>query len=278
MVMWHDGFDNEVLHGRGIVYCAYNKKYIDIAAVSATSAKKYTDVPCVIFTANVPYAKTISVFDHVFGLIPETFLLKYFVDRERLPSIKLLSLLKSPFSKTLYLDSDTLIKGSLHEVFELLEYNDIALTRDCETTLTNGEKNGRKKHGSLLNLTHPVLFNSGVFGYSRSEAAMQFVKSWIRDFILMSDKDPDSGNWGHVNDQSSLNRIIKRGALKNAEIKPVELPNTIFNATGRMLVELDRQGKLGATKIIHTIIAHNWVKKGGDVNNICDDPFFEHHK
>ena len=256
----------------GILYCAYSRKYIDIAAQSVSTLQQHTTVPCCIFTAVPRYAAKLEVFDHVFDLGYQDAIERYFVAPERLPSLKLLSLLQSPFEKTLHLDSDTLVLGDISHVFDALEHHDLLLTNDSESNYEMDASSGRRIHRELVRFTNPEAFNTGVLAYLNSPETTAFLNAWNDDFIASSQKHPDTGNWTNVNDQVSLTRLIKNRVPAKLGLSWSILPNVEYNVTGRMIPEMARANKLKQAKIIHTIFAHNWVRQGNSIDSIADDP------
>ena len=257
---------------RGVLYCAYNRKYIDIAAFSAATLKQHMDISCCIITANPKYAKKVAVFDHALDIgYPET-LETFFVKADRLPSLKLLALAQSPFEKTLHLDCDTVVLGDLSPVFDKLQAHDLLLTNDSESNFDLDHSTGRRVHRNLLRFTNQEAFNTGVLAYSNSATTKEFLNAWVKDFIETSKIHPDTGNWSNVNDQVSLSRVIKNQLPAKLGLSWSVLPNIEYNVTGRMIPELARQNKLNAAKIIHTIFAQNWLKQGNAIDSIANDP------
>ena len=272
---WPNIENRKILQNTGVMYIGSDRNYIDIAAVSARSLKQSSGAPCCIFTRDEEYAKAREVFDYVLPLTPDNIFSRYFLDSDRLPSVKMLCLAQSPFSKTLYLDGDTYVVGSLSDVFHLLETNDILVTNDSVTQMQDTDQLGRQKHTKLLKLTNPRYYNSGIFGYSDSLAASDFITGWIEDFVHLSNENPHSGNWVDTNCQICLNRVIRAGSLEKPDLRYQVLPNTIYNVTKRMIVELKKQDKLRDTKIFHTLISHQWVQQGNSIEKIHEAPSLE---
>ncbi|MBP0000451.1 MAG: hypothetical protein J7641_15870 [Cyanobacteria bacterium SID2] len=78
----------------------------------------------------------------------------------------------SPYEKTLFLDTDTYIYGSCHELFELLDYFDICIS------IAPGERAFPHIDGKPLRAYIP--YNTGVVAYRKSEKVQQFFEAWDR--------------------------------------------------------------------------------------------------
>lgn len=85
----------------------------------------------------------------------------------------------SPFDKTVYLDCDTLVTGSIRELFEGISDDRIVVTRFCEW-ITTGRTIARRirawqdTHSHLIEdaLSFGPAVNTGVFGFSRNSSIL----------------------------------------------------------------------------------------------------------
>jgi len=101
---------------RGILYIATGRRYTAEAAGSARSAKAHMpELPVGLLCDDVASAKTTEI-DFVAGLPTPTHSL---LD-------KVVGLPQSPFERTLFLDTDTLVIEPVHELFQLLDHFDLA--------------------------------------------------------------------------------------------------------------------------------------------------------
>lgn len=98
---------------RGFVYVATGKAYVEEAADSARSLKKFNSEPICLVT-NTPTED--PAFDSVVVLtdLPNNVSSKLAMDH-------------CPFERFVFLDSDTLILSSLHELFDLLDQFDVGV-------------------------------------------------------------------------------------------------------------------------------------------------------
>lgn len=238
----------------GVIYCAYGYKYLEEAVNSARGLKKHNDLPVALFTNLVQEANAFDCFDFITPFAPEQEFEDFFVKSKRLPSLKLFPLLASPFESTLHLDSDTLVLGPIQTAIKLLGHFDVLLTNEALIQIKNRGFEKPALHKGLLSLSAPFAVNAGVFGYSSSEAATNFLRLWISEYLLMCKGSPE-GNWAGVNDQTALNGMFKKGMIRGLGAKINYLPNYVFNATGRMLPELRRLGLLSEVRIAHTHLA-----------------------
>ncbi|BAQ65147.1 glycosyltransferase [Geminocystis sp. NIES-3709] len=105
---------------QGIIYTAIGSKYVEEAQISAISVKKFLpDIQITVFTDSPPSNK--GAFDQIIKL--ESLHPKPHIN-------KLISMMKSPYQKTLFLDTDTFICGDISELFDLLDHFDIAMAHD----------------------------------------------------------------------------------------------------------------------------------------------------
>jgi hypothetical protein len=98
---------------RGFVYVATGKKYVDEAALSAESLRRFHQEPICLIT-NAPTEH--KVFDHV-------------IIQEHLPNnvASKLAMDSCPYDHFVFLDSDTYVVAPLDELFQLLDVFDIGV-------------------------------------------------------------------------------------------------------------------------------------------------------
>jgi alpha-N-acetylglucosamine transferase len=86
----------------------------------------------------------------------------------------------SPFDKTLFIDSDSVINNSIDEIFETLENNDLYLCR-CLKDWKNGDKIPKIYHNvmSSSKAKLPItVWRSALIGFSKSENSKNFFNTW----------------------------------------------------------------------------------------------------
>jgi hypothetical protein len=106
--------------GRGVIYTAIRERFVEEARVSAQSVRRFLpDVRIVLFTD--VQVERVDPFDEVIRLTSLS-------ARPHLDKLRCMK--SSPFSETLFLDTDTYVCGDLSELFELLSQFDIAMALD----------------------------------------------------------------------------------------------------------------------------------------------------
>jgi hypothetical protein len=114
---------------------------------------------------------------------------------------KIANMRRSPFERTLYLDSDTFVVDALDDVFGVLDRYDIAVAYTAE---------GRGPHDPAV----PGAFfelNTGVLAWRANERTAAFMRSWEETYLAwMRDGDPfpvqGAGSRGGRADQLAFRR------------------------------------------------------------------------
>lgn len=181
---------------RGVVYFAQGERYIAEAVLSATSLRRHMPgLRTAIFCDGEAPA---DLFDLRDGLVPGIALKRQ----------KIHALLRSPFERTVYLDTDTYVGDAFWELFELLDRFELAMALSPHWAVQlSGRGGGTRERGV------PVAFpkaNSGVIAYRRTAAVEQLVRAWDRLYV-------DWGGQGQ--DQDPL-----RVALYESELRWAPLP------------------------------------------------------
>lgn len=177
---------------RGVVYVAVGSRYVDEAACSARSVRKTNPgLPLHLFTDTPP--ADVSVWDRIVAIsadIPGS-AMKLHMDR-------------APWSRCLFLDTDTLIVGSLDPVFTLLDRFEFAAMQ---------HSGGHHYEIPGLPPSFPE-YNSGVIAWRRGERAAAFFARWRELYARM--REPGGRTW----DQKSL-----RAALYESDLRITSLPH-----------------------------------------------------
>jgi hypothetical protein len=139
------------------MYSAMGRKYIEEAMDAARSSLRFNDLPHLLFAdeevADPPPGLAVVRFDPV-SEYP-------WVDR-------IANMRRSPFERTLYLDSDAVVVGEIGHVFEVLDNYDVA------AAFSPG-------HRGLDDPAVPVAFcefNCGVIAWRTSERTADFLRDW----------------------------------------------------------------------------------------------------
>lgn len=161
-----------IQYDRGVLYTATGAGWIERAAISAESVKRYADLPCAVFTDDPDTATATGQFDIV---EPLRDIHPHLIDTHR---EKLEVLRRSPFHKTLYLDADTLATCDVREVFELLPRYDYAITH------AHRSEAWLRIYGTQQIPPVFVPVQSGVLLYRRCAAVAEFHRRVIRHFVI----------------------------------------------------------------------------------------------
>jgi hypothetical protein len=189
----------------GIMYSAFGAKYIAEAIESARSSMLCNDVPHLLFAAedphDVPDGLTVVRFEQVSS--------DPFVDR-------IANMRRSPFERTIYLDSDTYLIDDITDVFLLLDRYEMALA-----------------HANYRGLEDPEVprafseFNCGVVAWRAGERTSAFLQSWEETYREWLERDVLPGQMGAANpsrspigDQPAFRRCAWEQAMKIYVLPP----------------------------------------------------------
>lgn len=143
----------------GIIYIAFNSSFVKEAMLSAESVKRFSDIPITLFTnqeVDCEYIDDISLIqpNHI---------------RSKVDYIA-----NSPYDKTLYLDSDTVIMRDISDMFDILDRFDVGVTHDYARK--------REKYCHIPEYNNiPYSFsevNGGVMSFNNSKRVKKFLESW----------------------------------------------------------------------------------------------------
>lgn len=142
---------------KGVIYYATGEKHISEAVRSAESLKQH--LPEISITLFSPERPTSSCFDNHIS-----------IQNHSEPLLDYISYLKkTPYDKTLFLDTDTYICGDISSVFDLLDEFDIAAAHDPV------------RHSSRYDPNVPETFPSfctGVIPYRQTQDVFDFFTEW----------------------------------------------------------------------------------------------------
>lgn len=192
----------------GFLYIATGKTFVDEAIISArTVNKQHPDIPICLITGSETSA---SVFDEV-RLIDEP---AYgFIDQ-------ILNLDRTPFNRTIYLDTDIYADDSVADVFEVLDRFDIALAHS---------HNREAWPVAEVPEGFPE-YNSGVIAYRQTEKFQEFLSTW--EEIYFSDYEDGET----VRNQPSLRQALYESEVRIATLTPEY--NCVFRYPGHAVGEV----------------------------------------
>ncbi|MEO6054679.1 MAG: hypothetical protein ABIP97_11755 [Chthoniobacterales bacterium] len=172
---------------KGILYVATGERYVAEAMQSARSAKRQMpDIPICLFTDKRP-AST-DAFDEI-RIIENP--RHFFAD-------KVQPMLDSPYERTLFLDTDTLVCHSVEDVFQLLDRFDVAIAH------------APMRHDRAYPTPNCfVEMNSGVIAYHKNAAVEQMFRCWIEIY----EKELKASAQPEIGDQVHLRQAIYESAV-----------------------------------------------------------------
>lgn len=162
---------------RGVVYLAFGAPYLAMALVSAASLRASNpSVPICMLTNVTEHPPDVSWWG---GRAEDRWV--YIEDRSEMNRhYKTDMLAITPFDRTLFLDCDTFVVGDVDRIWGLLDHFDLVL----RPVPRPGDRSVRILQGSLRlgDVTH---FNTGVFGFRRTDATADFFRRWNDGFRAM---------------------------------------------------------------------------------------------
>ncbi len=155
----------------GVVYSAVGDFYVAEAVRSAASSLRHNHIPHVLFADREPAAALDGL-----TVLPFTSSGNPYAD-------KIANMRRSPFERTLYLDSDTYVVDEIVHVLELLGHYDLA------AAFAPGYR-GLAEPGVPKSFHE---FNTGVLAWRRSARTEEFLAAWQRTYEAWLLEEPFPG-------------------------------------------------------------------------------------
>ena len=161
--------------------------------------------------------------------------------REHPLKLKVLTLRRSPYERTLFLDTDITLHGSLRPVFGNLDMQDFCAANSHEADWSVNPPR-------FVALVKPLDYNTGVLLYRKSDAFLRFLTMWEAAVLAQDAADM----WaGHNCDQYHFNKLVTAGAMEECGVDFCELDNVIWNCRGIMREEVKRLGREPDILVFH---------------------------
>jgi len=161
--------------------------------------------------------------------------------REHPLKLKVLTLRRSPYERTLFLDTDITIHGPLRPVFAHLDTHDFCAANSHEADWSVNPPR-------FVAMVKPRDYNTGVLLYRKSDAFLRFLSRWEAAVLAQDAADM----WaGHNCDQHHFNQLVRAGALEACGVNFHELDNVVYNCRGIMLEEVKRLGREADMRVLH---------------------------
>ena len=155
----------------GIVYSCTGESYVAEALRSARSSLRHNALPHLLFAST-------AVEERVEGLSVARF------EPSGNPYVdKIANIRRSPFERTIYLDTDTFVAGEIAHVLRLLDHYDIAVAF-------------APAYRGLIDPEVPQAFyefNTGVLAWRASERVSAFMRSWQETYVAWLTDEPFVG-------------------------------------------------------------------------------------
>lgn len=194
----------EIKAPRGVVYVATGERFVAEAADSVGTVRKIMpDLPIAMFT-DVEVAD--GIFDFVFPVYEPQ---RAFID-------KIEPLTRSPFERTLFLDTDTFVIQPCYDLFDILDEFDLAASHEP----------GRLQYPINMVPDAFVEFNTGVIAYRRNEKVDRFLRTWRRFYARDWERNLKEGKRPY--DQISFTQVLYRSALRFFVLSPEYNFRTVF--------------------------------------------------
>jgi hypothetical protein len=151
---------------KGFLYCATSEKSLVQALKSAEWLRGMSDFPVSIAVGKdqSARAKNSGIFDVVISV----------QDVFNRTGDKIQAIIASPYARTCFLDSDTLVGRSVDFVFDLLDKYDLLACHHVPTR-------AQAEEGGQIPLSFPQI-NSGVLFWERNDRTNQFLVDWLRTY------------------------------------------------------------------------------------------------
>lgn len=214
----------------GVIYLVSGpRSYLGELRTSVLSLRRHEpDLPVTVFS-NYGISRDLRV-DHV----------PY--DNELHPLQQKVDILaRSPYERTLFLDTDTTVLAPIRPVFDYLDDHGFAVAHASLADYS-------VRPPRLSAMVDPNQFNTGVLCFDDSAESRGLLERWKAAVL---EQDPADMWPGHHCDQTYFNKLVADGAIAECGVSFASLPNTVFNVRGLMVEEMKRQGIWDDARIFH---------------------------
>ena len=156
---------------QGILYIATGKKYVQAAITAAKTVRAFCPSMDIHF-----FADQQNYMDFKFEETPFPFTTVRTIDNPHRRS-KVDYMSRTPYERTLYLDTDTALNADISDMFRVLERFDIGLAHAMQRNTLISLAPWRIEIPQAF-----PQFNSGVILYRKTPSVIQFLEEWSRYF------------------------------------------------------------------------------------------------
>lgn len=222
----------------GVIYLAVGERWYKEATFSAKSLKKYNPtLSCTLFTEK---SRRNDIFFDKVIIIDQSVLVN-----KHPYQLKIWAMTNAPYTNTLFLDTDTEVKGPLEDLITLTQTYTIAIAPMIWLDRTKGELISYEKPNHFAKDPNSlVIYNTGVIAYAKSDAFIKFASRWSN---LVK-------NTGIVNDgcdQSVFNLLLAEETDKELGVTIQKVPNTMYNVRSDALLQMRKDGLTNQIRILH---------------------------
>jgi len=173
---------------KGYLYIAYGEAFTKEALMSIQSLRRFTKLPIALYTDQAiekEYAENVGI--NLVGNIKANHL------RAKVDYMD-----QSPFLKTVFMDSDTVVVRNCDDMFDLLDRFDVAIVNDYARK--------RKKYSDIVPEYGEIPYafseaNSGVIAFNDSTRTQTFLKMWKEYFYKYF---KETNGWDQISFRISL--------------------------------------------------------------------------
>jgi hypothetical protein len=229
---------NQLSNTRGVIYHVFDSyKFVEESIYSLRTFKKFhPEIPATLFT-NIKIKKSHQKYFE--NIITINVTLPKFV-------YKVFCLLQSPYEYTLYLDSDTEIRQSMHELFDFLDYYDFIVTRGIEF-------NYFKNPPEFISYMDEKHCYAGMVLFRTPGLSRNFIEKWFEvsktipfERIIGDTKIVD------FDDQMALNYLLYEEQYnEKIKMRTLYLPGKIYTAVTNIFPQLKKDDQYRFIKIAH---------------------------
>lgn len=221
---------------RGAIYLAIGRDYHEEVLTSATLLRlNNPDLPITIFT-DAPFDDELPFDVTIIQANTSPF------------KLKVEALSKTPYSKTLFLDTDTFVFSDVEEIFETLS--------ECDFCFAHAPMFGYDENGQFYfkGYENRNVVNTGLLGYTANDRVFDMLELWRSSMVGQCNEEISAGTYC---DQWYFNhKVVPSDAY--AVLKTATLNNTRWNVRSYAMGRVCEDGKAEQIKVLH---AKPWEAK-----------------
>lgn len=221
---------------QGVLYIAFGKKYHHETRRSITSLRKVSpDVPIAVITDQ----------EWQENPVPDLFIIR---DNEESFMSKPVYMSESPFDKTLFLDTDTVIAKDITPIFGLLDWYDVGVRFDGPQL---NEPNGLHFHTQC---------NSGVILLGKSQIVVEMFEIWLDEYNVA--KSTMTGSSDIADSRGLGDQRYLSIAIAKSKVRPVHLASYLNFALFETIITYSPpviyHGRLDEMEMLDAEISGKW--------------------